>query len=45
MALPEDVLARMETRLAVLDAKERAALEVKGETGERAPLVLQRLPA
>ncbi|OYU44115.1 MAG: indolepyruvate ferredoxin oxidoreductase, partial [Burkholderiales bacterium PBB4] len=37
LALPEDVLARMETRLAILDAKERAALELKVETGERAP--------
>ncbi len=37
LPMPEDVLARMETRLAVLDAKERAALEVQSETGERAP--------
>ena len=37
LPMPEDVLARMETRLAVLDAKERAALEVQSDTGERAP--------
>ena len=37
LPMPEDVLARMETRLAVLDAKERAALVVQTETGERAP--------
>ncbi|MBC7621295.1 MAG: indolepyruvate ferredoxin oxidoreductase family protein [Candidatus Saccharibacteria bacterium] len=37
LPMPEDVLVRMETRLAVLDAKERAALVVQSETGERAP--------
>ena len=37
LPMPEDVLVRMETRLAVLDAKERTALEVKGDAGERAP--------
>jgi indolepyruvate ferredoxin oxidoreductase len=37
LPMPEDVLVRMETRLAVLDAKERAALVVQTETGERAP--------
>ncbi len=37
LPMPEDVLVRMEARLAVLDAKDRAALEVQTETGERAP--------
>ena len=37
LPMPEDVLVRMEARLAVLDAKDRAALDVQTETGERAP--------
>jgi indolepyruvate ferredoxin oxidoreductase len=37
LPLPDDVLARMQTRLAVLDAKERATLDVKTPAAERAP--------
>jgi indolepyruvate ferredoxin oxidoreductase len=37
LGVPEDVGARMDQHLALLDAKERSALEVKGDTGERKP--------
>jgi indolepyruvate ferredoxin oxidoreductase len=37
LGVPADVAARMDARLAVIAAAERALLEVKGDTGERAP--------
>jgi indolepyruvate ferredoxin oxidoreductase len=37
LGVPPDVSARMDARLAVITAAERALLEVSGDTGERAP--------
>jgi len=37
LGVPADVSARMDARLAVIAAAERALLDVKGDTGERAP--------
>jgi indolepyruvate ferredoxin oxidoreductase len=37
LGVPADVTARMDARIAVLDARERALAESKIETGERAP--------
>jgi indolepyruvate ferredoxin oxidoreductase len=37
LGVPADVSARMDARLAVIAAAERALLEVAGDTGERAP--------
>ncbi len=37
LGVPSDIVARMDARLAVIDARERALLETKLDTGERAP--------
>jgi indolepyruvate ferredoxin oxidoreductase len=37
LGVPDDVAARMDRHLALLDAKERGALELKADTGERTP--------
>ena len=37
LGVPADIVARMESRLAVIDARERALIETKLDTGERAP--------
>jgi len=37
LGVPADITARMDARLAILQAKERALTEVKVDTGERAP--------
>ena len=37
LGVPGDVAARMDAHLAMLDAKERGALELKTDTGERTP--------
>ena len=37
LGVPSDIVARMQGRLAVIDARERAMAETKLETGERAP--------
>ena len=37
LGVPEDVAQRMQARLAVIDAKERAALQVTGPSVDRAP--------
>ncbi|NMM89489.1 indolepyruvate ferredoxin oxidoreductase [Rhodococcus sp. SRB_17] len=37
LGVPQEIAARMDARLAILDAKERALTEVVGEAGERAP--------
>ncbi|CAM3413578.1 indolepyruvate ferredoxin oxidoreductase family protein [Polaromonas hydrogenivorans] len=37
LGVPSDIVARMQARLAVIDARERALVETKLETGERAP--------
>ncbi|NMM81951.1 indolepyruvate ferredoxin oxidoreductase [Acidovorax sp. SRB_14] len=37
LGVPQEIAARMDARLAILDAKERALTEVGGEAGERAP--------
>jgi indolepyruvate ferredoxin oxidoreductase len=47
LGVPADIVARMDARLAVIEAKrDRALAELKvAGTGDRAALVLQRLPA
>ena len=37
LGVPEDVVARMDSRLAIVEARERALAEPKAETGDRAP--------
>ena len=37
LGVPSDIVARMDARLAVIGARERALLETKLDTGERAP--------
>ena len=37
LGVPADVVARMDARLAVIEARERALIELKVDTGERAP--------
>ncbi|MFZ2294985.1 MAG: indolepyruvate ferredoxin oxidoreductase family protein, partial [Polaromonas sp.] len=37
LGVPGDIVARMQARLAVIDARERALVESKIDTGERAP--------
>ncbi|MFZ3139915.1 indolepyruvate ferredoxin oxidoreductase family protein [Polaromonas sp.] len=37
LGVPSDIVARMQARLAVIDARERALVETKLDTGERAP--------
>jgi indolepyruvate ferredoxin oxidoreductase len=37
LGVPADIIARMEARLAVIEARERALVETKIDTGERAP--------
>ena len=37
LGVPGDIIARMESRLAVINARERALVETKLDTGERAP--------
>ncbi|MEC5214123.1 indolepyruvate ferredoxin oxidoreductase [Polaromonas sp. CG_9.5] len=37
LGVPSDIVARMDARLAVIDARERALVETKLDTGERAP--------
>ncbi|GAA6121138.1 indolepyruvate ferredoxin oxidoreductase family protein [Acidovorax sp. FG27] len=37
LGVPADVAARMDERLAVIDARERGMAELKGETGDRTP--------
>ena len=37
LGVPADIVARMESRLAVIDARERALSEARLDTGERAP--------
>ncbi len=37
LGVPEDVVARMDTRLAIVEARERALAAPKADTGERAP--------
>ena len=37
LGVPGDIIARMEARLAVIEARERALVETKIDTGERAP--------
>ena len=37
LGMPGDIIARMESRLAVISARERALVEAKLDTGERAP--------
>ncbi|MDD5325149.1 MAG: indolepyruvate ferredoxin oxidoreductase family protein [Polaromonas sp.] len=37
LGVPDDIVSRMEARLAVIDARERAITELKVDTGERAP--------
>ena len=37
LGVPDDVMARMQARLAVIQARERALIETKLDTGERAP--------
>ncbi len=37
LGVPSDIVARMDARLAVIDARERALTETKLDTGERAP--------
>jgi len=37
LGVPPEVVARMESRLATIDARERALVETRLETGERAP--------
>lgn len=37
LGVPGDIVARMQARLAVIDARERALVETKIDTGERAP--------
>ena len=37
LGVPGDIIARMQARLAVIEARERALIETKLETGERAP--------
>ena len=37
LGVPGDIIARMQARLAVIEARERALTETKLETGERAP--------
>jgi TPP-dependent indolepyruvate ferredoxin oxidoreductase alpha subunit len=45
LGVSADIVARMDARLAIIEASERAMTELKADTGERAPVVLQRLPA
>ena len=37
LGVPADVVARMDARLAIIEARERALIELKVDTGERAP--------
>ncbi|PTT33843.1 indolepyruvate ferredoxin oxidoreductase family protein [Acidovorax sp. HMWF018] len=37
LGVPSDIVARMEARLAIIEASERAMAELKVDTGERAP--------
>ncbi|MDB5931945.1 MAG: pyruvate ferredoxin/flavodoxin oxidoreductase, partial [Polaromonas sp.] len=37
LGVPSDIVARMDSRLAVIEGRERALIETKLETGERAP--------
>ncbi len=37
LGVPGDIIARMDARLSVIDARERALAELKVDTGERAP--------
>ena len=37
LGVPADIIARMKARLAIIDARERALVETKIDTGERAP--------
>ncbi len=37
LGVPDDVVARMDARIAVIEARERALLEIRADTGERAP--------
>ncbi|NML85550.1 indolepyruvate ferredoxin oxidoreductase family protein [Polaromonas sp.] len=37
LGVPADIIARMKARLAIIDARERALVEAKIDTGERAP--------
>ena len=37
LGVPADVVARMDARLAIIEARERALVELKVDTGERAP--------
>ena len=37
LSVPDDIAARMDARLAVLDARERELIELKTDTGERTP--------
>jgi indolepyruvate ferredoxin oxidoreductase len=37
LGVPSDIVARMDARLSIIDARERGLLEVKTDTGERAP--------
>ena len=37
LGVPADIIARMQARLAVIEARERALVETKIDTGERAP--------
>ncbi len=37
LGVSSDIVARMESRIATIDARERAMIELKADTGERAP--------